>query len=46
MRLMMVVTAGITAERVTPAGARIARLTGALGLIAGAVMCVRATSGS
>ncbi len=36
----MLVTAAITAERLAPNGARIARLTGALALAAGAVMCV------
>jgi predicted metal-binding membrane protein len=40
-RMMVVITAAITAERVAPAGARIARLTGALALVAGLVMCVR-----
>lgn len=40
-RMMLVITAAITAERVSPAGARIARLTGALALVAGLVMCVR-----
>jgi predicted metal-binding membrane protein len=34
-RMMMVITAAITAERVAPFGARIARLTGTLGVIAG-----------
>jgi predicted metal-binding membrane protein len=41
-RMMLVITAAITAERVAPAGARVARLTGALALIAGLVMCARA----
>lgn len=41
-RMMMVIGAAITAERVAPAGARIARLTGALALVAGSVMCARA----
>jgi len=41
-RMMMAITAAITAERVAPAGPRIARLTGALALVAGLVMCVRA----
>jgi len=41
-RMMLVITAAITAERVAPSGARIARLTGALAMIAGSVMCVRA----
>jgi len=39
-RMMALITAAITAERVAPAGARIARLTGALALVAGLVMCV------
>jgi predicted metal-binding membrane protein len=42
--VMLAVTAAITAERVAPAGARVARMTGALALIAGLVMCVRVTS--
>lgn len=37
--LMVVVTAAITAERAAPAGARIARFTGALALVVGAIMC-------
>jgi predicted metal-binding membrane protein len=41
-RMMVVITAAITAERVAPAGARVARLTGALALVAGSVMCARA----
>lgn len=41
-RMMVVITAAITAERVTPDGARIARITGALALVAGFVMCLRA----
>jgi predicted metal-binding membrane protein len=41
-RMMTLITAAITAERVAPAGARIARLTGALALIAGLVICLRA----
>ena len=41
-RMMLVITAAITAERVAPAGARVARLTGALALVAGLAMCVRA----
>lgn len=40
--MMAVITAAITAERVAPAGARIARLTGALALVAGAIMCASA----
>ena len=38
--MMLVITAAITAERVTPNGERIARLTGALALIAGLIICV------
>ena len=38
--MMLVVTAAITAERVAPAGARVARFTGTLALIAGSVMCL------
>lgn len=41
VQMMMVVTAAITAERVMPAGARIARLTGTIALVAGVVMCMR-----
>lgn len=40
-RMMTVIAAAITAERVAPAGARIARLTGGLAVIAGVVMCVQ-----
>ena len=40
--MMVVVTAAITAERVTPAGVRIARLTGALAVVVGATMCAAA----
>ena len=40
--VMIMVTAAITAERVAPAGARIARLTGALALVAGAITCATA----
>jgi len=39
--MMLVITAAITAERVAPIGERIARLTGALALIVGLIMCVR-----
>jgi predicted metal-binding membrane protein len=42
-RAMFVITAAITAERVVPAGVRVARMTGALAVIAGLVMCVRTT---
>jgi predicted metal-binding membrane protein len=41
-RMMVVITAAITVERVAPEGARVARLTGALALVAGSVMCARA----
>jgi predicted metal-binding membrane protein len=40
-RMMVVITAAITAERVAPGGARVARLTGALAVVAGLVMCMR-----
>ena len=40
--VMMAVTAAITAERVAPAGRRIARLTGALALVAGTITCATA----
>jgi predicted metal-binding membrane protein len=43
--MMLVITAAITAERVTPAGERIARLTGSLALTAGLIMCVLAILG-
>lgn len=43
-RMMAVVTAAITAERVAPGGARIARLTGGLALITGLVMCAQTLS--
>jgi predicted metal-binding membrane protein len=41
-RMMAVITVAITAERVAPSGARVARLSGAFALLAGMVMCVRA----
>ena len=41
-RAMLALTVAITAERLAPVGPRIARLTGALALGAGVVMCVRA----
>ena len=41
-RMMVVITAAITAERVAPAGARIARLTGAIAIVIGVVLCVQA----
>jgi predicted metal-binding membrane protein len=40
--MMLCVTAAITAERLLPAGARIARLTGAVAVLAGAMLCLRA----
>lgn len=45
-RMMAAITAAITAERVAPGGVRIARLTGALALVAGLVMCARAIGGT
>lgn len=39
-RMMLVITAAITAERVAPADARIARLTGVVIVVAGSVMCL------
>ena len=41
-RMMLVITAAITLERLAPHGARIAQLTGTLALVAGSVMCVGA----
>lgn len=41
-RMTVVITAAITAERVAKGGARIARMTGALALIVGLVLCTRA----
>ena len=41
-RMMLIITAAVTAERVAPGGARIARLTGAIALVAGLGMCLRA----
>lgn len=43
--MMLVITAAITAERVMPAGARVARLTGTIALVAGTIMCLRAIGG-
>jgi predicted metal-binding membrane protein len=43
LRAMAVVTAAITLERVAPSGARVARVTGALALVAGAVSLFLAT---
>ena len=43
-RMTLVITAAISAERVAPGGARIARFTGAVALVVGSVMCLRAVS--
>ena len=40
-RLMIAITAAITAERVAPDGAHISRFTGGLAIAAGLVMCAR-----
>ncbi|HKN64646.1 MAG TPA: DUF2182 domain-containing protein, partial [Gemmatimonadaceae bacterium] len=40
--IMLLVTAAITAERLVPAGARIARVTGALTIVVGAIICLGA----
>lgn len=45
-RMMLVITAAITAERIGPGGARIARLTGAVALVVGLLMCLRAIESS
>lgn len=45
-RVMLVIAAAITAERVAPDGTRIARMTGAVALLAGFVMCLRAIGSS
>lgn len=42
LRAMVVVTAAITAERLAPAGERIARATGALAIVAGLLLVARA----
>ncbi len=42
LRAMAVVTAAITVERIAPAGERVARATGALGVVAGLVLIARA----
>lgn len=42
LRVMLAVTATITAERILPAGERIARATGTLGVILGLTICMRA----
>jgi predicted metal-binding membrane protein len=44
--MMAVVTAAITGERVPTSGARIARLTGAIALVAGSIICGRAIGAS
>ena len=41
-RMMFVITAAITGERVAPGGHIVARFTGALALIAGIAICIRA----
>ena len=41
LRVMAVVTAAITAERLVPAGARVARAVGVVGIVAGAQLIVR-----
>lgn len=43
-RAMAVVTAAITAERLAPAGVRVARITGGLAVAAGLVLLVRAVA--
>jgi predicted metal-binding membrane protein len=45
LRAMAFVTAGITVERLAPAGERIARATGAVIVVAGLVLIVRAAAG-
>jgi predicted metal-binding membrane protein len=45
-RMMLVITAAISAERVAPGGARIARFTGTITLVAGLAMCLRAINAS
>jgi len=42
LRMMLLITTAITAERVAPSGVRIARLTGAAALVAGLLVCVGA----
>jgi predicted metal-binding membrane protein len=42
-RMMVMITVAITAERVMPAGHRVARLTGAVALVAGSLICVGVT---
>ena len=42
LRVMAAVTAAITAERLAPAGARVARAIGGVGIVAGALLLARA----
>jgi hypothetical protein len=42
LRVMAVVTAAITAERLAPAGARVARAVGVVGIVMGTLLIVRA----
>jgi predicted metal-binding membrane protein len=42
LRVMAVVTAAITAERLAPAGARVARAIGVVGIATGALLIARA----
>jgi predicted metal-binding membrane protein len=42
LRVMAVVTAAITAERLAPAGARVARAIGVVGIVAGTLLIARA----
>jgi hypothetical protein len=42
LSLMAVVTAAITAERLAPAGARVARAIGVVGIATGALLIARA----
>jgi predicted metal-binding membrane protein len=43
LRVMAAVTAAITAERLAPAGERVARATGAAVVVLGLILIVRAT---
>jgi len=43
-RMMFVITAAITGERVAPGGHIVARFTGALALVAGIAICIRAVA--
>lgn len=40
--MMRLTAAAITAERVAPSGARVARLAGALAMAAGLILCMQA----